>query len=84
MLIENYMHSLESPFLALKILNENLRDSIRFNYGGIKKGDENNVLDEVLAISYASKVLIEYLQNDREEIRKIVNSSYKELLEEEI
>ncbi len=68
----------------MKILNENLRDSIRFNYGGIKKGDENNVLDEVLAISYASKVLIEYLQNDREEIRKIVNSSYKELLEEEI
>lgn len=84
MLIESYIHSLEPPFLALELLNEYLLDEVRFNYGSIKKGDDENSLDKILAISYANKALIEYLQNGREEIRKTVNDSYDELLREEI
>lgn len=84
MLIENYVHSLEPPLLALQLLNEEILDEVRFNYGRFKEVDEEDSIDKMLALSYANKALIEYLQRDREEMRNTVNSHYKELLKEEI
>lgn len=84
MLVEDYMNSLERPFNALKFLSDIIEYELLENYSRIKKGDEENSLDKILAILYALSALVEYLQKDREEIRKIVNENYYTLRKEEI
>lgn len=81
MLVEDYMHSLEEPLIALNIVNRSMDYYIRQNFGYIKKGDKNNILKKVLALLTLNKMMIKKLQKERERIRKTVNTHYKELLE---
>lgn len=85
MLIEDYMHSLKNPFLALDMLNEAMENEMQESWKIFMNQEQGkNLYDKILAMICANKALIKILQNDRENIEKVVNNSYDKLLKDEI
>lgn len=83
MLIEDYIHSVQIKFNALEFLHETVLYEIIENYSLFKHGNCLELIEKIRTLTWLCSILVKVLKEEREEMRKIMNNDYHNLLKTE-
>lgn len=74
--IETYTNFMYERLAALEIINDGVDRELMENYGEIKKGDPNNILDKLAGYNCLSRCVVKVMQTEHKQVRQEIADYY--------